>query len=127
MDIFEPTPGAPNGHGGHDLDLPSDSIRSIAPATPPDFTPEQVVPSKDGWLDPAPKAAHSSALELNTDSSPKEICISGPPDLSPVVRSGPRAAVPIESNWAPVMEFTAADIFQHSPFEDVLNSLKSLS
>ena len=25
------------------------------------------------------------------------------------------------------MEFTAADIFQHSPFGDVLNSLKSLS
>ena len=24
------------------------------------------------------------------------------------------------------MEFTAADIFQHSPFNDVLNSLKSL-
>ena len=25
------------------------------------------------------------------------------------------------------MEFTAADIFQHSPFDDILNSLKSLS
>ena len=25
------------------------------------------------------------------------------------------------------MEFTAADIFQHSPFGDMLNSLKSLS
>ena len=25
------------------------------------------------------------------------------------------------------MEFTSADIFQHSPFEDVLNSLRSLS
>ena len=25
------------------------------------------------------------------------------------------------------MEFTAADIFQHSPFGDILNSLKSLS
>src|SRR4051812_4232779 len=29
--------------------------------------------------------------------------------------------------WAPIMEFTAADIFQHSPFGDILNSLKSLS
>ena len=25
------------------------------------------------------------------------------------------------------MEFTSADIFQHSPFDDVLNSLRSLS
>jgi len=35
--------------------------------------------------------------------------------------------VPIESDWAPIMEFTSADIFQHSPFDDVLNSLRSLS
>src|SRR3954463_3312739 len=34
---------------------------------------------------------------------------------------------PIESDWAPVMEFTATDIFQYSPFGDILNSLKSLS
>ena len=33
----------------------------------------------------------------------------------------------IEPDWAPIMEFTAADIFQHSPFGDILNSLKSLS
>ena len=78
-------------------------------------------------MDPAPEAAHSSALEPNTESSPKGICVSGPPDSSPAVCSGPRALVPIESNWAAVMEFTAADIFQHSPFGDVLNSLRSLS
>ena len=35
--------------------------------------------------------------------------------------------MPIESDWAPVMEFTSADIFQHSPLGDVLNSLRSLS
>src|SRR4051812_27438446 len=33
----------------------------------------------------------------------------------------------IESDWAPVMEFIATDIFQCSPFGDILNSLKSLS
>ena len=43
------------------------------------------------------------------------------------VGSEPRASGPIESDWALVMEFTAADIFQHSPFGDVLNSLRSLS
>ena len=35
--------------------------------------------------------------------------------------------MPIESDWAPIMEFTSADIFQHSPFGDMLNSLRSLS
>ena len=100
---------------------------TIAPATAPDFAPEQVVPSEDGWMDRAPKTAHSSTLEWNIDSSPKGICISGPPDSPPVVCSGPRASEPIESNWASVIEFAAADMFQHSPFGDVLNSLKSLS
>ena len=37
------------------------------------------------------------------------------------------APLPIEPDWAPIMEFTAADLFQHSPFGDILNSLKSLS
>ena len=78
-------------------------------------------------MDPAPEAAHSSVLEPNIDSAPKEICVSGPPDLSSVVGSGPRASMPIESDWAPILEFTDVDIFQHSPFGDVLNSLKSLS
>ena len=80
FDGFEPMSGAPNDHDVHDLDLSSDSIRNIAPATAPDFVPEQIMPSEDGWMDPAPKAAHSSALEPNIDSSPKEICISGTPD-----------------------------------------------
>ena len=47
------------------------------------------------------------------------------PDSSP--DSEPSAPLPIISNWAPIMEFTAADIFQHSPFGDILNSLKHLS
>ena len=41
--------------------------------------------------------------------------------------SEPPAPLPIESDWAPIMEFTAVDIFQHSPFGDILNSLRSLS
>ena len=47
------------------------------------------------------------------------------PDSSP--DSVPPATPPIESDWAPIMEFTTADIFQHSPFGDILNSLKYLS
>ena len=41
--------------------------------------------------------------------------------------SEPSAPLPIQPNWAPIMEFAATDIFQHSPFDDILNSLKSLS
>ena len=95
---FGPISGAPNNHDVHDLDLQSDSIRNIAPATAPDFVPEQVVPSKDEWMDPALKAASSSALEPNTDSSPKGICVSRHLDSSPAVCSGPRALMHIESD-----------------------------
>ena len=78
-------------------------------------------------MDPAPEAAHSSAVELNTDFTPKEACVSGPLDSCLAVGPRPRTPEPAESGWAPVMEFAAADIFQHSPFGDMLNSLKSLS
>jgi len=93
----------------------------------PHLDPEQIVPSKDGWMDPTTEAAHLSALEPNTDSASKEIYVSEPRDLFSVVGPGPHASMPIESDWAPVMEFTVADIFHHSPFGDVLNSLRSLS
>ena len=118
---------APNSHDRHDFDLPLDSIREIAPALAPGINPEQIVPSEDGRMDPATEAAHSSALEPNADPTSYESGIIGPPDSSPIVGSEPRASVPIESDWAPVMEFTAADIFHHSPLGDVLNSLRSLS
>ena len=48
FDGFRPVSGTPNNHDMHDLDLQSDSIRNIAPATAPDFVPEQVV---EGVLD----------------------------------------------------------------------------
>ena len=56
---FGPTPGAPDSHDVHGLDLLSDSARDIAPAGVPDLNPGQIVPPKDGWLNPAPEAAHS--------------------------------------------------------------------
>ena len=40
FDGFEPMPGVPNGHDGHDLNLPSDSIREIAPAAAPGINSE---------------------------------------------------------------------------------------
>ena len=58
FDGFGPMSGASNDHDVHDLDLPSDSIRNIVPVTAPDFGPEQIVPPKDGWMDPAPEVAH---------------------------------------------------------------------
>ena len=113
FDGFEPMSSAPHNHDEHDLALPSDSVREITPATTPALNPEQIAPSEDGWMDPATEAAHSSALESNTDSTSKEIYVIGPPDLSPAVGFGPRAFVPIKSDGALIMEFTAAGIFQH--------------
>ena len=64
-------------------------------------------------------------MEPNTTLVPRETRDSEVPDSLP--DSGPLAPPPVGSDWAPIMEFTAADIFQHSPFGDILNSLKSLS
>ena len=66
-------------------------------------------------------------VEPNIDFTPKEACDTGPSDSYPTVGSGPRTPKPVKSGWTPVMDFTAADIFQHSPFGNLLNSLKSLS
>ena len=67
FDGFDPMSGAPNGHDGHDFDLPSDSVREVAPVVAPGINLEQIVPSEVGWMDPATEAAHSSASEPNTD------------------------------------------------------------
>ena len=124
---FGPVPGAPDSHDEHGLDLLSDNARDITPAVVPDLNPEQTTWPKDEWMDPATQAAHSSAVELNTCLAPKEACDDGPSYSYPAIGSSPRAPEPAELGWVPVMEFTAADIFQHSPFGDMLNSLKSLS
>ena len=66
-------------------------------------------------------------LEPNTDFASNEVCVIGSSDSSPAIGSEPRISVPIIPNWALIMEFSSADIFQHSPLGDVLNSLRSLS
>ena len=81
----------------------------------------------DGWIYPVTEAVSSAAIEPNIDLTLHESRVAKLPDPSPATDSEPPAPVPIKSDWAPIMEFTSADIFQHSPFGDILNSLKSLS
>ena len=76
-------------------------------------------------MDAASGAAISEAIEPNSSPALCTTRDSEGPDSSP--DSEPPVPLPIESDWASIMEFTAADIFQHSPFGDILNSLKSLS
>ena len=127
FDGFEPMSGAPHNHDEHDVTLPLDSVREIASATTLTLNPEQIAPSKDGWIDPAMEAALSVAIEWNTDFTPYESRVAEPLDSSPATGSKPPVSMPIESDWAPIMEFSSADNFQHSPLRDVLNSLRSLS
>ena len=78
-------------------------------------------------MDPATEAAHSATIKLNTDFTSYETYVAGPLDSSPATGFKPPASVPIEYDWAPIMEFTSPDIFQYSPLGDVLNSLRALS
>ena len=86
---------------------------------------ELITPIEDRWLDTTTGAAISTTIEPNTIPALCEIRDSKEPNSSP--DSEPSTPLPIKSDWASIMEFTAADIFQHSPFGDILNSLKSLS
>ena len=90
FDGFEPAPGTPDSHDEHGLDLLSDNARDIIPEAAPDLHPGEVVLPMDGGLDPAPQAAHSSAVEPNTDLTSKEACNPGP-------RTCIRSLVPVRS------------------------------
>ena len=76
-------------------------------------------------MDATPGAAISVVIEPNTSlvlckARDSKVPDSDPDSINP-------APLPIKPDWAPVMGFTAADVFQHSPFGNILNSLKSLS
>ena len=122
LDGFEPQSSVPHCHGEHDLALQPDSTLEAALEPAPIFNSEPAAQIEDGWLDTASGAATSTAIEPNTDLVPHEARDSEAPDS--LLDSEPPAPPPIEPNWAPIMEFTAADIFQHSPFGDILSSLK---
>ena len=125
FDGSEPQPSAPHCHDGHDLTLPPDSAQSATQVSAPTISPEPTALTRDGRLDAAPGAAISTAIEPNTSLVLCEACDSKVPDSFPDSESS--APLPIEPDWAPIVEFTAADVFQHSPFGDILNSLESLS
>ena len=127
FDRFEPLPCASHGHDEYDLSLSSNHIQEIALVAAPNLNSELVAPSMDGWMDPVMEAVSSVAIEPNIDLTLHESRDAEFPDSSPATDSEPPAPVPIESDWAPFMEFTSAGIFQHSPFGDILNSLRSLS
>src|SRR4051812_43961051 len=110
---FEPQQSAPHCFDGHDLALPPNSILEAARASVPTLNSEPAASIEDERLDATSGATISEAIEPNTSPA---LCIardSEEPDYAP--DSEPPAPLPIESDWAPIMEFTAADIFQHSP------------
>ena len=125
FDGLEPQPSMPHCHDGHDLALPLDSTLEAAHKSALTHSSEPTAQIEDRWLDTASGAATSTAMEPNTDLVPYKARDSEAPDSLP--DSEPPAPIPSESNWAPIIEFTSADIFQHSPFGDILNSLKYLS
>ena len=120
FDGFEPQPSAPHCHDGHDLALQPDSNLEAAHESAPIFNSETAAQIEDGWLDTASRAATSTVIDPNTNLVPHKARDSEVPDSLP--DSKPPAPPTIESDWAPIMEFTAADIFQHSPFGDILSS-----
>ena len=89
----------PDSHDEHGLDLPSEGIREITPAAALALNLEQIVPSKDGWMGAATEAAHSAAIEPNTDFTSYETRVAEPLDSSPAMGSEPPASVPIEFDW----------------------------
>ena len=101
---FEPQPSAPHCHDGHDLALLPDSALEAAHECAPTLDSEPAAQIEDGWLDTASGAANSTAIDPNTDLVPHKARDSEVPD------SEPPAPLPVESDWAPIMEFTAADI-----------------
>ena len=79
----------------------------------PTLSSEPTAPIEDGWLGTASGAAISTAIEPNTNLVLCKACDSKVPDSFPNSESS--TPLLIEPNWAPIMEFTAADVFQHSP------------
>ena len=66
-------------------------------------------------MDPATEALPSAVIEPNIDLTLHESRVVKLPDPSPATDSEPPAPIPVESDWAPVMEFTSADIFSTRP------------
>ena len=121
---FEPQRSAPHYLDGHDIALPPNSALEAAHASVPTIDSEPTAPIEDQWLDATSGAVISEVIEPNPSLVLCKARHSKVPDSSP--HSEPPAPLPMKSDWAPIMEFAVTDIFQHSPFGNILNSLKTL-
>ena len=106
---------------------PQGSARTRNPTTPLAVEPEQTAPSEDGRINPTMEATDSMVLEMHIDLISHDTCATRTPDSSPVIGSEPCEHADAELDHLSIFEFSAADIFQHSPLGDMLNSLKNLS
>ena len=73
FDGFEPRPSV-----SRILALPPDSAQSAAQVSALTISPEPTVLTRYGWLDAAPGAAISTAIEPNTSLTSVEACNPGP-------------------------------------------------
>ena len=115
---FETAATAPGHLDKHDQNRSPDRIQEMVPFAATTFNPEQIAPSE---------ATESAVLEPHTDSTPCNTRVGGTPDSSPAISSEPRTPADTELDRLSIFEFSAADIFQHSPLGDVLKYLKNLS
>ena len=104
FDGFETATIAPPRSDEHDFNLSLGYIQEMVPVATTALEPEQIVPSE---------ATEFVALEPHTDSTPCNICVNGTPDSSPAVSSGPCTLADTEFDRFSILEFSAADIFQH--------------
>ena len=122
FDGFETTAAAPYAYDEHDLNLSSDPTQEIAPPTAPALDPEQTASFEDGRINPTTEAADPAVLEPHTYLTSCDVYVTGASDLSPAISSEPCASADAELDQLSIFEFSAADIFRHSPLGDVLNS-----
>src|SRR4051812_3891189 len=104
FDGFEPQPSAPHYLEGHDLALPPNSVLEAAYAPVPTLNSEPITPIEDGRLDATSGAAISKAIEPNTSPTLRVTRDFEGSDYYP--DSEPPVPLPVESDWAPIMEFT---------------------
>ena len=83
FDGFEPQPGMPHCHDGHDLALPPNSALEAASVSAPTPSSKPITPIEDGWLDTASGAAISTVIKPNTSLVLCEAYDSKVPDSSP--------------------------------------------
>src|SRR4051812_44623128 len=102
FDGFEPQPSAPHCLEGHDLALPPNSALEAANRPVPTLNSEPIAPIEDERLDVTSGAEISKAMEPNASPALHTARDSEEPDSSP--NSEPPAPLPIESDWAPIME-----------------------